>query len=166
MIKELMKCILNVMVTVLLLVVIVMLMSTRQRMTDINRRMNYVQAKVKRMEISEKKIKGKKQPIKKKKKTKTAKKKKKEKINAGCRELTAYIATGNPCADGKYPKVGYTVASNDKNLWHKWVEIEGLGTYYVHDRGGMAVNVIDIFMGSYDEAITFGRQKANVYILE
>lgn len=81
-------------------------------------------------------------------------------------ELTAYIATGNPCADGVYPQVNYTVASNDPSLWHKWIRIEGYGDYYVHDTGGMATNVIDIFMGSYDEAIQFGRRKAEVYIID
>lgn len=89
-----------------------------------------------------------------------------ERICAGCYELTAYIETGNPCADGVYPQVGYTAACNDSRLWHKWIEIEGYGTYYVHDTGGMASNVIDIFVGSYDEAIQFGRRSAEVYILE
>lgn len=81
-------------------------------------------------------------------------------------ELTAYIATGNPCADGVYPSVGYTVACNDSRLWHKTIYIEGYGTYYVHDTGGMSNNVIDIFVGSYDEAIQFGRQYGSVYTVE
>ncbi len=81
-------------------------------------------------------------------------------------ELTAYMWTGNPCADGVYPAEGYTAACNDPNLWHKWVYIEGVGTYYIHDTGGMASNVIDIYMGTYDACVNFGRQSANVYILE
>lgn len=81
----------------------------------------------------------------------------------GTFELTAYCATGNPCADGAYPQVGYTVACNDSRLWHHWIYIEGYGTFYVHDTGGMASNVIDIFMGSYDECIQFGRRSANIY---
>ena len=80
--------------------------------------------------------------------------------------LTAYCATGNPCADGVYPQTGHTAACNDPALWHKWIEIEGCGVYYVHDTGGMASNVIDIFVGSYDEAIQFGRRSAGVYIIE
>lgn len=84
----------------------------------------------------------------------------------GTYELTAYIATGNPCADGVYPQTGYTAACNDPALWHKWIEIKGYGIYYVHDTGGMASNVIDLFMGSYDEAIQFGRRAAEVYIIE
>ncbi|MBO4591316.1 MAG: 3D domain-containing protein [Eubacterium sp.] len=85
---------------------------------------------------------------------------------AGNFELTAYVATGCPCADGNYPQVGHTVACNDSSLWHKWIEIEGYGIYYVHDTGGMACNVIDVFVGSYDEAIQFGRRCANIYVLE
>jgi 3D (Asp-Asp-Asp) domain-containing protein len=84
----------------------------------------------------------------------------------GSYELTAYIATGNPCADGVYPEVNHTAASNDPALWHHWIHIEGYGDYYIHDTGGMADNVIDIFMGSYDEAIQFGRREAEVYIIE
>lgn len=81
-------------------------------------------------------------------------------------ELTAYIATGSPCADGNFPQVGWTVASNDPQLWHKKILIEGYGEYYVHDTGGMSVSTLDVFVGSYDEAIQFGRRSAAVYILE
>ena len=81
-------------------------------------------------------------------------------------EITAYVETGNPCADGVYPSVGYTVASNDSRLWHKWIYIEGVGDRYVHDTGGMASNVIDLFVGSYSEAIQFGRQIRGVYVYE
>ena len=81
-------------------------------------------------------------------------------------ELTAYIETGNPCADGVYPTVNHTAACNDPALWHKWIHIEGYGDYYVHDTGGMASNVIDIFVSSYDEAIQFGRQYGEVYIID
>ena len=84
----------------------------------------------------------------------------------GTKELTAYVATGRPCADGVYPTVGYTVASNDPNLWHKWIYIEGYGDYYVHDTGGMSKNVIDIFMDSRSEAIQFGRRTAEVYVYD
>ena len=84
----------------------------------------------------------------------------------GSYELTAYIATGNPCADGVYPEVNHTAASNDPALWHHWIHIEGYGDYYIHDTGGMASNVIDIFVGSYDEAIQFGRREADVYVIK
>lgn len=86
--------------------------------------------------------------------------------SVGTYQLTAYIATGNPCADGVNPQVGYTAACNDPKLWHRWVHIDGYGDYYIHDRGGMASNVIDLFVGSYSEAIQFGRRSAEVSIIE
>ena len=81
-------------------------------------------------------------------------------------ELTAYIETGNCCADGVYPEVGYTAACNDPALWHRWVYIEGVGARYIHDTGGMASDVIDVYVGDYNSAIQFGRQTANVYVME
>lgn len=84
----------------------------------------------------------------------------------GTMECTAYVWTGNPCADGVYPSVNYTAACNDPALWHKWIYIEGIGDLYVHDTGAMASNVIDIFVGSHEEAIQFGRQVREVYVYE
>lgn len=84
---------------------------------------------------------------------------------AGCYELTAYIATGNPCSSGVYPTVGRTVACNSIPLGTT-VYIEGYGTYVVEDTGGMGGGVIDVFVSSYDEAIQFGRKTAEVYIVD
>lgn len=81
-------------------------------------------------------------------------------------ELTAYIWTGNPCADGVFPETGFTVACNDAALWHRWIYIDGIGARYVHDTGGMGCGVIDVYVGDYDSAVNFGRQSADVYILE
>lgn len=83
----------------------------------------------------------------------------------GTYELTAYTWTGNPCADGEYPRASHTVACNDPALWHEWIYIEGIGTYYVHDTGGMSNNVIDIYMDDYNSCIQFGRQSARIYIV-
>ena len=83
----------------------------------------------------------------------------------GCLTLTAYEWTGNSCADGVYPVVGYTAACNNPDLWHRWVYIEGVGTYYIHDTGGMGTNVIDIYMGDVDACYQFGSFAANVYVI-
>ena len=81
-------------------------------------------------------------------------------------ELTAYTWTGDPCANGNYPTGGYTVASNTLPLGTK-VYIEGIGERVVEDKGGMAGNVIDIYIdGSTQDALNFGRQNADVYIVE
>lgn len=83
----------------------------------------------------------------------------------GTYELTAYIETGSPCADGVYPSVGYTVACNNPSLWHRWIYIDGVGERYVHDTGGMGGNVIDVYVGDYDSAVQFGRRSGDVYLL-
>ena len=83
----------------------------------------------------------------------------------GIYELTAYEWTGNPCSNGNYPTEGYTVACNSLALGTR-IYIEGYGEYTVEDRGGMAGNVIDIYMGDYDSCIQFGRRTAEVYIIE
>lgn len=69
----------------------------------------------------------------------------------GTYKITGYVATGNPCANGNYPTAGYTIASNSLAMGTR-VYIEGIGERVVEDRGGMAGNVIDVFVGSVDEA--------------
>ena len=83
----------------------------------------------------------------------------------GTYELTAYIATGNPCASGVYPTVNHTVACNSLPLGTH-IYIEGYGEYVVEDTGGMGGGVIDVFVADYSSAISFGRRTANVYIIE
>lgn len=78
-------------------------------------------------------------------------------------ELTFYTPTGNRTASGTIPQEGRTVACNSLPLGTK-VLING-NTYIVEDRGGMANNVIDVFVESYDKAIQLGRQKAIVEVL-
>lgn len=84
----------------------------------------------------------------------------------GTYQLTAYCATGNRCADGAYPTEGYTVASNDPSIWHKWIYIEGVGWRFVHDTGGMASNVLDIYINLYSDCIRFGRRSGAVYVYD
>lgn len=83
---------------------------------------------------------------------------------AGIFELTAYTWTGNPCANGNYPTAGYTVASNYFSLGTR-IYIEGYGEYVVEDTGGMASNVIDIYLEDYNSCIEFGRKQAGVYVV-
>lgn len=83
----------------------------------------------------------------------------------GCYELTAYIATGSPCASGVYPTVEHTVACNSLPLGTR-IYIEGYGEFVVEDTGGMSGGVIDIFVPDYGAAIQFGRRTADVYVLD
>ena len=76
-------------------------------------------------------------------------------------ELTAYTHTGGVMANGEYPYVG-AVASNDYPLGTT-IYIYGQ-PYVVADRMASGIHgVIDVFVDSYDEAIAFGRQTAEVY---
>lgn len=79
-------------------------------------------------------------------------------------QLTAYEWTGNPCANGNYPTEGYTIASNTLPIGTR-VYIEGIGERTVEDTGGMAGNVIDIYMGDPSTCVQFGRQAGAVYIM-
>lgn len=83
----------------------------------------------------------------------------------GTYELTAYTWTGDPCANGEFPTSGYTVACNSLPLGTR-VYIEGIGERVVEDTGGMGGGVVDIYMDSHDSCIQFGRQSANVYVIE
>jgi len=83
----------------------------------------------------------------------------------GVFELTAYEWTGNPCANGEYPIPGYTVASNWFPIGTR-IYIEGIGERVVTDTGGMSNNVIDIYMGDPEACYQFGRQTAEVYVIE
>lgn len=75
---------------------------------------------------------------------------------AGTFELTAYEWTGYPMANGEYPYYG-ACASNYFALGTV-LYIEGYGTFVVKDRGGMADNVIDIYLGDPDACWEFGRK--------
>ncbi len=76
-------------------------------------------------------------------------------------ELTAYEWTGERMANGEYPYYG-ACACNSLPLGTQ-IYIDGHGYFTVCDRGGMADNVIDIYLGDYDACVQFGRQSAEVY---
>lgn len=83
--------------------------------------------------------------------------------NTNAMELTAYTHTGSVMANGEYPYVG-AVASNDFALGTV-LNINGYN-YVVADRMAPDIHgVVDIFVDSYDEAINFGRQYGEVYVV-
>lgn len=80
--------------------------------------------------------------------------------------LTAYEWTGSPCANGRFPTVGYTVACNSIPLGTR-VYVEGYGNYVVEDRGAEwhSSNWMDIYLGDVAACDQFGVREANVYII-
>ena len=84
----------------------------------------------------------------------------------GCWHITAYTATGNPCANGNYPTDGYTVACNSLDFGTR-IYIEGVGERVVEDRGPsyLGSEWLDLYMGSYSSCVQWGRQYRNVYLM-
>lgn len=66
-------------------------------------------------------------------------------------------------AMGVEPSEGWTVACNSLPLGTQ-ISING-NTYEVQDTGNMDDGTIDIFMNSHDEALNFGVQSADVYVI-
>ena len=88
----------------------------------------------------------------------------------GTYSLTAYCSCVNCCgksngitASGTQATAGRTVACNSLPLGTV-ISING-HQYVVEDTGGMGGNVIDIYFSSHEEAINFGRQSAEVYLV-
>lgn len=84
----------------------------------------------------------------------------------GTYEMTAYEWTGNPCANGNYPEVGYTVACNSLPLGTT-VYIEGVGYRVVEDRGAdwHGSNWMDLYLGDVDSCYAWGVRSVDVYIV-
>lgn len=82
----------------------------------------------------------------------------------GSVKCTGYVATGNPCANGNYPTVGYTVASNTLPMGTR-VYIEGIGERVVEDTGGMSGRTLDVFCNSVDECYALTGDY-EVYVIE
>lgn len=80
-------------------------------------------------------------------------------------QVTAYVATGNPTASGVMPTVGRTVACPPEIPFGTRIHIEGVGDRICEDRGGaIHGNILDLFVGSQEEAIAWGRRTLNVTI--
>ena len=84
----------------------------------------------------------------------------------GTFEMTAYEWTGNPCANGNYPEVGYTVACNSLPLGTQ-VYIDGVGYRVVEDRGAEwhSDYWMDLYLGDVDACYEWGVRTVDVYIV-
>lgn len=88
-------------------------------------------------------------------------------------QATAYIATGNKTATGTVPGVHRTIAVDPSVIplgSSVMIIVPGApaysGVYIAEDTGGVVHgNIIDIFVGSQDEAVDFGRQSIQFQIL-
>lgn len=68
-------------------------------------------------------------------------------------------------ASGAKATAGVTVAMSKSYAFGTKVEIKGMGTYTVQDRGGaISGNKVDIFFATHQEAINFGRRTVEVQV--
>lgn len=87
---------------------------------------------------------------------------------------TAYCGCSKCCgkstgitASGAKARQGVTVAMSSKYPFGTKVEIKGMGTYIVQDRGGaINGNRIDIYFDSHSEALNFGRRTVYLRIVK
>ena len=84
----------------------------------------------------------------------------------GTWRITAYAATGNPCANGNYPQTGYTIACNSLPFGTE-VYIDGVGFRTVEDRGPewLGSEWLDIYMGEVEPCVQWGDQYRDVYVV-
>lgn len=70
-------------------------------------------------------------------------------------------------ASGEYAREGIIAVDPIVIPMHSVVYIEGMGTFVAKDTGGaIKGNRIDIFFDEYKEAIKFGRQHRNIYVIQ
>lgn len=77
-----------------------------------------------------------------------------------CNKTTGITASGTKATAGR------TVAMSSKYSFGTKVEIKGMGTYVVEDRGGaIKGNKIDIYFDSHQEALNFGRRTVYLRVI-
>lgn len=109
----------------------------------------------------------------------TKKKTKKTEITSNNKGYIKFTATGYcPCkkccgkttgitASGEKAKAGVTVAMPSTYKFGTKIEIKGMGTYIVQDRGGAIKNKkIDIFFNTHTEALKFGKKTVYLKIVK
>lgn len=80
-----------------------------------------------------------------------------------CEKCCGKWSKYNSTASGTVPEAGRTVACNSLAFGTKIIINDH--TYIVEDRGNMSNDIIDIFFNSHEEALQFGLQYADVYIV-
>ena len=88
--------------------------------------------------------------------------------------VSAYCVCSKCCgktngitASGTKATVGRTIAAPSSYSFGTKIELEGLGTYIVEDRGGaIQGNKIDVYFASHSEALAFGRKKIRMRVVQ
>ena len=81
--------------------------------------------------------------------------------------VTAYVATGHPCANGKMPRVGITCASSDRTIPLGSKLVMDGKIFIIEDRTNKRFKDgrFDIFFPNRKSAIEWGKQTKRVQII-
>lgn len=81
--------------------------------------------------------------------------------------ITAYAASGSPCANGEFPEIGRTIAHNSLPFG-TMVYIEGVGVREVMDRGPdyLGTEWCDLYLGDTGACVQWGDQTRKVWLLD
>ena len=136
-----------------------------------------IQAEQEKIRIeNEKKAEEEKQKIEQEKKTQIASRSSEERSNEGYIKFTAtgYCPCTKCCgksngitAMGTKAKAGRTIAMPKGYSFGTQIEIKGMGTYIVEDRGGaIKNNKLDIFFSTHQEALNFGKRTVYIKVIK
>lgn len=87
--------------------------------------------------------------------------------SAYCACIKCCGKTNGITASGTKATAGRTIAAPKNYAFGTKIEIAGMGTYVVEDRGGAITgNKIDIYFDSHAEALKFGRRNLQIKVLD
>lgn len=88
-------------------------------------------------------------------------------VSAYCACVKCCGKTNGITASGTRATVGRTIAAPSNYAFGTKIELEGLGTYTVEDRGGAITgNKIDVYFNSHSAALAFGRKKVRMRVVQ
>lgn len=88
-------------------------------------------------------------------------------VSAYCSCAKCCGKTNGITASGTTATAGRTIAAPSNYSFGTKIELEGLGTYTVEDRGGaIKGNKIDVYMDSHQAALNFGRKQVRMRVIQ
>lgn len=88
-------------------------------------------------------------------------------VSAYCSCAKCCGKTNGITASGTTATAGRTIAAPSNYSFGTKIELEGLGTYTVEDRGGaIKGNKIDVYMDNHQAALNFGRKQVRMRVIQ
>lgn len=88
-------------------------------------------------------------------------------VSAYCSCAKCCGKTNGITASGTAATAGRTIAAPSNYSFGTKIELEGLGTYTVEDRGGaIKGNKIDVYMDNHQAALNFGRKQVRMRVIQ